>query len=63
MDFGTLSGQIRVIPTGSNLVAVDNILRFEVIGVGMVALYVFLCCREHQCSIPALSLGIDNCNA
>ena len=55
-EFDALSGQISVIPVGSTLVAEVNIHRFEVIGVAMVALYVFLICREHQCSIPALFL-------
>ena len=56
MDCGALSGQIRVIPAGSNTVAEVNVHKFEVVGVGMVALHVFLICREYQCSIPALSL-------
>ena len=63
MDFGALSGQIRVIPLESDSVAEVNIHRYEVIGVGMVALHVLLICREHQCSIPVLSLGVDSCNA
>ena len=47
MDLGALSGQIRVIPAGSDSVVEVNIHRFEVIGVGMVAVHVFLICREH----------------
>ena len=54
MDFGALSGQIRVIPAGSDLVAEVNIHRSEVSGVGMVAQHICLICREHQHSIPAL---------
>ena len=57
MDFGDLSVKIRVIPARSNLVAEVNIHRFEVIGVAMVALHVFLIYRDYQCSIPALSFA------
>ena len=46
-DFGALSGQIMVIPAGFDLVAEVNIHRFEVTGVGMVELCVFLICRGH----------------
>ena len=55
MDFHALSWQIRVIPAESDSVAEVKIHRFEGIGVGMVALHVFLICKEHQHSIPALS--------
>ena len=57
MDFGALSGQIRVIPAGPNSVAAVNIHEVEVIAIGMLALYVFLICREHPDSIPALFLA------
>ena len=49
-------GQIRVIPSESDSGVEVNIHRFEVIGVGMVVLCVFLICREHQRSILALFL-------
>ena len=45
---GAWSGEIRVIPAGSDLIAEVNIHRCEVIGVGMVALHVFFICGEHQ---------------
>ena len=47
LHFGALPGQFRVIPVGSDSVAEVNIQRFEVIGIGMVALHVFLFCREN----------------
>ena len=53
-EFGALSWQIRVIPAGYDLDVEVNIHRFEVIGVEKVALLVFLICKEHPHSIPAL---------
>ena len=56
MDVGARSGQIRVIPSESDSGVEVNIHRFEVIGIGMVVLHVFLICREHQRSILPLFL-------
>ena len=57
MNLGALSGQIMVISAESDFVAEVNINRFEVIGVRVVVLHVFLICREHLCSIPALFMA------
>ena len=57
INFGAWSGQIRVMPSESDSVVEVNIHRFEATGVGMVALWVFLICREHQHVIPVLFLA------
>ena len=57
MNSGALSGQMMVIPVGSNAVAEVSIHRFVVIGVAMVELHVFLICEEHCCSNFALFLA------
>ena len=57
IDFGAWSGQIRVMPSESDSGVEVDIHRFEVNVVGMVALPVFLICREHQHAIPALFLA------
>ena len=54
MNLGALSGQINIIPVDTNLDAEVSIHRLGAIGVGMVVLFVFLICREHLFSIPAL---------
>ena len=48
--------QGRVIPSKSNSVVEVNNHRFEVMGVGVVVLHVFLIHRQHQRSILALFL-------
>ena len=57
VNLGASSGQINVIPVDYNLVAEVSIHRLGAISVGMVALSIFLICREHLFSIPALFLA------
>ena len=47
MNLGASSGQIIIIPVDTTLGAEVSIHKFGVIGVGMVALLVFLICSEH----------------
>ena len=54
MNLGASSGQIIVIPINTAVGAEVSIHKFGAIGVGMVALLVFLICSEHLFSIPAL---------
>ena len=57
MNLGTSSGQIIVIPVDTTVGAEVSIHILGTIGAGMVALFVFLICREHLFSIPALFLA------
>ena len=57
MNLGASFGQINVILVDSDLVAEVSIHRLGAIGVGMVALSVFLICREHLFSIQAFFLA------
>ena len=54
MNLGASSGQIIIIPFDTAVGAEVHIHTLGAIGVGMVALLVFLICSEHHFSIPAL---------
>ena len=54
MDLGASSGQIIIIPANTAVAAEVGIHILGAIGVGMVALLVFLTCGKHLFSIPAL---------
>ena len=54
MNLGASSGQIIIIPGDTSVGAEVSIYTFGAIGVGMVALRVFLINSEHLFSIPAL---------
>ena len=57
MNLGASSGQIIVIPVDTVVGAEASIHTLGAISVGMVALFVFLICREYLFSIPALFLA------
>ena len=57
MNLGASPGQIKVIPVDTTVGADVSIHMLGVIGVGMVALFEFLMCRDHLFSIPALFLA------
>ena len=54
INFGASSGQIIIIPVDTTVGAEVSIHTLGAIGVGMVALLVFLICSEYLFSIPAL---------
>ena len=54
MNLGASLGQIIIIPANTIVSAKISIHTFWAIGVGMVALLVFLICNEHLFSIPTL---------
>ena len=54
MNLGVFSGQIIIIPVDTAVGAAICIHTLGAIGVGMVALLVFLICSEHLFLIPAL---------
>ena len=57
MNLGASSGQINVIPVNIDLGAEVSIHTLVAIGVAMLALFIFLICREHHFSIPVLFLA------
>ena len=61
MNLGAQSGQMNIIPVDTDVGAEVSIHTLGAIGVGMVALFVFLICREHVFN-PCFVLGIDSCN-
>ena len=56
MNLGASSGQINTNPVDTTVAAEDIIHALGAIGIGMVALFMFLICRELVFSIPTLSL-------
>ena len=54
MNLGASLGQIIIIPVNTTVGAEVSIHTFGAVGVGMVALLVFLICNEHLFPITAL---------
>ena len=54
MSLGASSGQIHIITVNTTAGAEVSIHILGAVGVEMVALFVFLICRENLVSIPAL---------
>ena len=55
IDLGASSGQIIVIPVNTTVAAEVSIHTLGAIGIGLVALFIFLICSKHLFSIPAWS--------
>ena len=62
MNLDASSGKINIIPVDTTVGAEVSIHTLGAIGIGMVALFVFLICIEHLFLNPCFVLGIDSCN-